>query len=67
MVKAEEMVNNNTGLQQMATMAILVKDRIHLTSWVKISFLAFKVSRFNFLSLYIEGNLFFFINIILFI
>jgi hypothetical protein len=47
MVKAEAMVNTKDR-QPMATTAILVKDRIHLTSWVKISFLAFKVSQFSF-------------------
>ena len=44
MVKAEEMVNT----KDRQLMAIQVKDRIHSTSWAKISSQAFKVSQFTF-------------------
>ena len=59
MVKAEEMVNTKDR-QLMVKMVSLAKGRTHLTSWAKISFQAFKVSRFSYFEFAFQMLLFLF-------
>ena len=54
-------MDNIIDRQIRGVMVILVKDKIHLTSWAKISLLAFKVSDIHFVESSFGSPLFYLI------